>query len=76
MPATGLIDRAHEAGLLVCGWTFRPENKFLPRDFRDSAGENARNPEGSVAEIRSYIEAGVDGFFTDDPALGRRAADG
>ena len=76
MPATGLIERAHRAGLLVCGWTFRPENKFLARDFRDGAGDNARNPEGSVAEIRRYIEAGVDGFFTDDPALGRRAVDG
>ena len=73
---TGLIERAHEAGLLVCAWTFRPENKFLPREFRNGAGDNARNPEGSIAEIRHYIEAGVDAFFTDDPALGRRAVDG
>ena len=73
---TGLIDKAHEAGMLVCAWTFRPENKFLPKDFRDGAGDNARNPEGSVAEIRRYVEAGVDAFFTDDPALGRRAVDG
>jgi glycerophosphoryl diester phosphodiesterase len=73
---TALIEWAHEAGLLVCAWTFRPENKFLPREFRNGAGDNARNPEGSLAEIRRYIEAGVDGFFTDDPALGRRAVDG
>ena len=73
---TGLIERAHEAGLLVCAWTFRPENKFLPLDFRNGAGENARNPEGSVSEIRRYVEAGVDAFFADDPALGRRAVDG
>ena len=73
---TGLIERAHEAGLLVCAWTFRPENKFLPLDFRNRAGENARNPEGSVSEIRRYVEAGVDAFFADDPALGRRAVDG
>lgn len=76
LPPTGLIEQAHEAGLLVCAWTFRPENKFLPRDFRDGAGENARNPEGSVAEIRRYVKAGVDALFTDDPALGRRAVDG
>jgi len=76
MPPTGLIERAHEAGLLVCAWTFRPENKYLARDFRNNAGDNVRNPEGSVAEIRRYIEAGVDAFFTDDPALGRRAVDG
>ena len=75
MPSTGLIDRAHEAGLLVCTWTFRPENTFLPQDFRNGAGDNARNPEGSVAEIRRYLEAGVDAFFTDDPALGRQAVD-
>jgi glycerophosphoryl diester phosphodiesterase len=73
---TGLIERAHEAGMLVCAWTFRPENKFLPKDFRDGAGDNARNPEGGVAEIRRYIEAGVDAIFTDDPAVGRRAVDG
>ncbi|MFY9658917.1 MAG: glycerophosphodiester phosphodiesterase family protein [Methylocystis sp.] len=75
MSSTGLIERAHEAGLLVCAWTFRPENTFLPRDFRNGAGDNARNPEGGIAEMRRYIEAGVDAFFTDDPALGRRAVD-
>jgi glycerophosphoryl diester phosphodiesterase len=73
---TGLIEWAHEAGLVVCAWTFRPENRFLPREFRNGAGDNARNPEGAVAEIRHYIEAGVDAIFTDDPALGRRAVDG
>jgi glycerophosphoryl diester phosphodiesterase len=76
MSSTGLIERAHEAGLLVCAWTFRPENKFLPRDFRNGAGENARNPAGSLEEMRRYVEAGVDAIFTDDPALGRQAVDG
>jgi glycerophosphoryl diester phosphodiesterase len=73
---TGLIERAHDAGLLVCAWTFRPENRFLPRDFRNADGETARNPAGSVAEIRRYVEAGVDAIFADDPALGRQAVDG
>ena len=31
------------------------------------------NPEGSVREIRRYLQTGLDGFFTDDPALGYRA---
>ncbi len=75
MSSTGLIERAHEAGLLVCAWTFRPENKFLPRDFRNDAGENARNPAGSLEEMRRYVGAGVDAIFTDDPALGRQAVD-
>ncbi len=73
---TGLIDAAHAAGLLVGTWTFRPENHFLASDFRDGAGDSARNPLGSIAEMRRYIAAGVDAFFTDDPAIGRHAVDG
>jgi len=56
-------------------WTFRPENRFLAADFRSADGENARNPVGSIAEIRHYVATGIDGFFTDDPALGRAAVD-
>lgn len=73
---TGLIAAAHAAGLLVRPWTFRPENRFLPADLRSDAGENARNEAGSITEIRRHLAAGIDGFFTDDPALGRRAVDG
>ncbi|MFZ6844639.1 glycerophosphodiester phosphodiesterase [Undibacterium sp. RuTC16W] len=70
---TALINDAHDAGLLVHTWTFRPENRFLAADFRDSNGENARNEIGSIAEIRRYIDAGIDGFFSDDSAIGRKA---
>ena len=56
-------------------WTFRPENVFLAADFRNDAGNNARNEAGSVAEIKRYIETGIDGFFSDDSALGRAAID-
>lgn len=73
---TPLIAQAHAAGLLVGSWTFRPENHFLAADFRDAAGDAARNPAGSVAEIRRYLAAGIDGFFTDDPKLGREAVEG
>ena len=72
---TGLIEAAHRAGLLVGTWTLRPENHFLPPALRNGAGDAARNPQGSVAEMRRYIDAGIDGFFTDDPALGRLAVD-
>jgi len=72
-PST-LVADAHRAGLLVQPWTFRPENYFLAADFRDANGPAARNEAGSVAEMRAYVAAGIDGFFTDDPALGRRAA--
>jgi len=68
-----LVRDAHTAGLRVIPWTFRPENRFLAADFRSTAGDDARNPAGSIAEIRRYIATGIDGFFTDDPALGRAA---
>jgi len=74
--AKPMIADAHRSGLLVGCYTFRPENQYLAADYRNDAGANARNPEGSVAEIRRYLAEGLDGFFTDDPALGRRAVDG
>ena len=74
-PNTVIAD-AHRAGLLAGCYTFRPENRFLAADYRNDAGANTRNPEGSLAEIRRYLAEGLDGFFTDDPALGRRAVDG
>lgn len=70
---SSLVDDAHRAGLRVEPWTFRPENHFLAADFRNNAGDAARNEAGSIAEIKRYIATGLDGFFTDDPALGRAA---
>jgi glycerophosphoryl diester phosphodiesterase len=70
---TTLVNDAHKAGLLVHIWTFRPENRFLAADFRDNNGENARNEAGSIAEMRRYLAEGIDGFFSDDPGLGRMA---
>ncbi|MYM73177.1 twin-arginine translocation signal domain-containing protein [Duganella sp. FT134W] len=70
---SSLVEDAHKAGLRVEPWTFRPENHFLAADFRNSAGDAVRNEAGSIAEIKRYIATGIDGFFTDDPALGRAA---
>lgn len=70
---TSLVEDAHRAGLLVHIWTFRPENHFLAADFRDRSGDAARNEAGSIAEMRAYVATGIDGFFTDDPGLGRKA---
>jgi glycerophosphoryl diester phosphodiesterase len=70
---TGIVAAAHAQGLLVGTWTFRPENRFLAADFRDASGEDARNQAGSIAEMRRYLAEGLDGFFTDDPGLGRQA---
>ena len=73
---TALVERAHAADLLVHPWEFRPENVFLAADFRNDAPLRSRNPEGSINEIHRYLQEGIDGFFTDDPALGRAAVDG
>lgn len=70
---TSLVADAHRVGLLVHAWTFRPENYFLATDFKDANGDAARNEAGSIAEMQAYIATGIDGFFTDDPALGRAA---
>jgi glycerophosphoryl diester phosphodiesterase len=71
----GIIANAHTAGLKVLPYTFRPENAFLPKDLQRGLDQANRSEDGSVAEMRAFIAAGVDGFFTDDPALGRQAAD-
>lgn len=74
-PPSAVIADAHRARLKVGVFTFRPENQFLPANLRH--GEpGARWPQGMVADVRSFVAAGVDGFFTDDPALGRVAVDG
>jgi glycerophosphoryl diester phosphodiesterase len=70
---TSLVADAHKAGLLVHIWTFRPENYFLAADFRDANGPAARNEAGSIREMQTYIRAGIDGFFSDDPGLGKQA---
>lgn len=72
---TSFVADAHQAGLLVHIWTFRPENVYLAADFRNDAGVNARNEAGSIAEMKRYIETGIDGFFSDDSALARAAID-
>lgn len=72
---TTLVDDAHAAGLLVHAYTCRPENAFLPKQLRNNEGDSARNVKGSLAEIRHYLDMGLDGFFTDDPAIGRKAVD-
>ncbi|QJE00217.1 glycerophosphodiester phosphodiesterase [Massilia forsythiae] len=70
---TALVEDAHAAGLQVVVWTFRPENAFLAADFRNGDGPNARNEAGSIAEIRRYLDTGIDGLFSDDTALARTA---
>lgn len=65
---TNVLADAHARGLTVHGWTFRRENAFLPLNFRSGPDPAAAgNLEG---EIHAFLEAGMDGFFTDNPDLG------
>ena len=70
---TALVANARAAGLAVHIWTLRPENSFLPASLRKAPSSDANARGDSVAEITAYLRAGVDGFFTDDSAVGRAA---
>lgn len=72
---TTLVHDAHAAGLEVHPYTFRPENTYLAKEFWHGSSPHAVNRAGMVAEVRAYLDAGIDAFFTDDPALGREAVD-
>ena len=70
---TTLVQDAHAAGLKIHGWTFRAENSFLPNEFDSSADPAAF---GDLAgQIKVFLALGMDGFFTDQPFLGRHARD-
>ncbi|MBO0608148.1 esterase-like activity of phytase family protein [Myceligenerans salitolerans] len=70
---TPVIGDAHAAGLDVHGWTFRAENQFLPTDLRSS--DDPTEPGDLDAEIDAFLDAGMDGFFTDHPDLGAAAVE-
>jgi glycerophosphoryl diester phosphodiesterase len=70
---TALVRDAHAAGLEVHPYTFRPENQFLAKDFWQGSDSKTFNEAGLIAEIRVYLDTGIDAFFVDDPAIGRKA---
>ena len=70
---TTLVRDAHDAGVIVHGWTFRAENAFLPREFRSSADPNSIGD--LPGEIRKFLDLGMDGFFTDQSDIGVKARD-
>lgn len=68
---TSLVSNAHAVGLAVHPWTFRAENNFLPTNLRSSADPTQV---GDLAgELNAYLAAGIDGFFTDHPAIAHQA---
>jgi glycerophosphoryl diester phosphodiesterase len=67
------VRAAHEANLEVHVWTFRAENAFLPGDLK--IGESPAAHGDLDAEIRRFLDRGIDGFFVDFPAIGVRVRD-
>jgi glycerophosphoryl diester phosphodiesterase len=68
LPPTSLVREAHAAGLLVHVWTLRAENSFLPAELRRGGEPSARGDMATEAAL--FLQAGVDGYFTDHPAAG------
>lgn len=62
---TAVIREAHRVNLTVLGWTFRRENRFLPKQFR--VGDDPFAPGDLAGEINAFVSAGMDGFFLDNP---------
>jgi glycerophosphoryl diester phosphodiesterase len=71
--AKGIAD-AHSLDLTVHVWTFRAENEFLPADLK--IGDAPAGHGNLDGEIERYLSRGIDGFFTDFPAIGVRARNG
>lgn len=63
--ATALVAAAHAAGLVVHAYTFRAENYFLPIEFKQ--GADPRAPGDLASEICAFLDAGIDGLFSDNP---------
>ncbi|MFL5296188.1 MAG: glycerophosphodiester phosphodiesterase [Phenylobacterium sp.] len=70
-PATALVGNAHAAGLAVHPWTVRAENAFLPPKLRK--GTNPADFGDVDAVYKGLFAAGVDGLFSDFPALAVKA---
>jgi glycerophosphoryl diester phosphodiesterase len=67
------VAAAHAANLRVHVWTFRAENEFLPADLQVGSAPGVHGD--LEAEIRRYLQRGIDGFFVDFPAVGVRVRD-
>lgn len=64
---SSVVPDAHDAGLVVHVWTLRRENQFMATNFRIGTDPNA--PGDLAAETRAFLDAGVDGIFSDNPDI-------
>jgi glycerophosphoryl diester phosphodiesterase len=65
---TSFVDDAHAQGLLVHPYTMRNENVFLSVEYRQGLAPDDYGR--AIDEQLAFWEAGVDGFFTDNPDTG------
>lgn len=73
---TNLVSDAHSAGLKLHPWTFRAENYFMIDTFKTQKGlENAAKYGNLKEEIKTFLKAGIDGLFSDNPDIARAAID-
>ena len=70
-PPTSLVSDAHAAGLTVMPYVFRAENAFLPTNLQ--AGTNPHDVGRAITEGVTFMQAGVDGLFWDQPDIGVEA---
>jgi glycerophosphoryl diester phosphodiesterase len=73
LPPTAVVHDAHSEGLLVHPYTFRNENTFLPAEYR--RGNDPAAYGTAFAEYQVFLEAGVDGVFSDNSDTAVEARD-
>jgi glycerophosphoryl diester phosphodiesterase len=71
--ATSLVRDAHAVGLAVHPWTVRAENYFLPKPLR--VGTTPGDHGHVEAVFDALYATGIDGLFSDFPALNAAARD-
>jgi glycerophosphoryl diester phosphodiesterase len=62
---SAVVADAHAVGLRVHVWTLRDENHYLPTGYRRGTDPAATGD--SIEEAQAFLDAGVDGLFTDHP---------
>lgn len=65
---TSFVRDAHTAGLKVHPYTFRAENRYLPKNYQ--RGNDPQAHGDAAAELQAFLSTGIDGFFTDHPDIG------